>query len=99
MVFVWGSSGPNAAAESSAQPPRGMPDLERTEGDPLCTADGQKVVYLERVCVHHPICSACAGVPGSLQHGLMQPPELRNCLMHCSPTTGSCHMAGEAQCC
>ena len=35
MVFVWGESGPQAAAEADAMPVPGLPDLEQTEAKPM----------------------------------------------------------------
>jgi hypothetical protein len=43
LVFVWGSSGPSAAAESSAKPVPAIPDLEQTEGQPQHTSEGDRI--------------------------------------------------------
>ena len=41
MVFVWGESGPQAAAEADAMPVPGLPDLEQTEAKPMRSKNGQ----------------------------------------------------------
>lgn len=41
MVFVWGESGPQAAAEADAMPVPGLPDLEQSEAKPMRSKSGQ----------------------------------------------------------
>ena len=41
MIFVWGSSGPTAMAESEAKMVPGMPDMEQTEATPRRDIDGR----------------------------------------------------------
>ena len=40
MVFVWGQSSPNAAAEAAAMPVPGVPDMAMTEDIPSSTSQG-----------------------------------------------------------
>ena len=56
MVFVWGSSGPNAAAESLAKPVLGMQDMEQTEGVPKRDIDGRPC--FNNIPVGAPMCLA-----------------------------------------
>ncbi len=44
MLFVWGCSGPAAAAESEVTPVPVMPDMEASEGTPKRLASGHKAV-------------------------------------------------------
>ena len=44
MIFVWGSSGPDAAADAAATPVPVIPDLEVVEGMPTATISGHKVL-------------------------------------------------------
>ena len=41
MIFVWGDSGPQAAAEADAMPVPGLPDLEQSEAKPMRSKSGQ----------------------------------------------------------
>lgn len=50
MIFVWGNSGPNAAAHAAATPIPVIPDLEVVEGMPTATISGHKVVPNFTVC-------------------------------------------------
>ncbi len=43
MIFVWGSSGPDAAAEAEAKPVPVISDLEVVEGAPGATSSGHKI--------------------------------------------------------
>ncbi|CAL8461939.1 g1470 [Coccomyxa elongata] len=44
MIFVWGGSGPNAAADAAAMPVPVIPDLEVVEGMPTATTGGHSIV-------------------------------------------------------
>ncbi len=44
IIFVWGSSGPNAAADAAAMPVPVIPDLEVVEGMPTATTSGHSVM-------------------------------------------------------
>lgn len=40
MIFVWGESGPQAAAEADALPVPGLPDMQMTEAKPMHDKNG-----------------------------------------------------------
>ncbi len=41
MIFVWGESGPQAAAEADAMPVPGLPDMEMSEATPTLNRSGE----------------------------------------------------------
>lgn len=98
MVFVWGSSGPNARAESEARPVPGMPDMESTQTTPKRDIDGRSCVNSLPVslslvpaalfCRHFPTVSVAMVLACSMC--ALQPP----LQIPCRPTCGRHHMDG-----